>query len=172
MNIGCRRPAILLLSTAWLCVAQRSSDFAGTWVFQFNGQAIFTLRLSAEKAGISGALTRPAQLTFSPDGDVTEIGADQVTLPIQKSALRGKQLELTIDRDRYVLGIEGPNRASLVTQGMRAWHLERAAGGEKIVLATHLAEPDYRKKSVPCANNCGPWLRRIKKRASRSIQRR
>ena len=143
MNIGCRPLAILLLGAADLCLAQQASDFSGTWVLKFNGQPIFKLTLAAEKGGITGWLTKPRQLTIDQDGDVTNIGPEHVNLPIQKAALNGGQLELTIDGDRFMLTPEDHNRALLVTEGMRPWHLQRSADGDNVILATRLPEPDY-----------------------------
>lgn len=143
MNVATRRIAILLLGVAALCMAQRASDFSGTWVLKFNGQPIFKLRLMAERGGITGSLTKSRQLTFDQDGDVTSLGPEQVTLPIQKTTLNGGQLELTIDSDRFVLTMEDHNRALLVTEGMRPWHLERTTDADKVILATRLPEPDY-----------------------------
>src|SRR5664279_76089 len=106
MNIGGYRLAILLVGTASMCVSQQASDFGGTWVLRVNGQAIFKLTLTAEKGRITGLLTKPSQLTIDHDGVVTSIGPDQVKLPIQKAALKGGGLELTIDDDRFVLTME------------------------------------------------------------------
>jgi hypothetical protein len=143
MNIGGRWIAILLLGVAGLCMAQQASDFSGTWLLKFNGQPIFKLTLTPEKGGITGSLTKPSQLTIDQDGDVTSLGPDQVNLPIQKATVNGGQLELTIDSDRFILTMEDHNRALLVTEGMRPWHLERTTDGDKVILATRLAEPDY-----------------------------
>jgi uncharacterized protein DUF6624 len=147
MNIGRCLIAILLLAVTGLCMAQQSSDFNGEWVLKFNGQPIFKLRLAAEKGGITGSWTKPRQLTIDLEGDVATITPDQVNLPIQKAALSGGQLELTINGDRFLMTMEDHNRASLVEDGMppwmHPWHLERAADGDSVVLATHLPEPDY-----------------------------
>ena len=78
------------------------------------------------------------------------MGPDQTTLPVQKATLNGRQLELTIDGDRFAMLREGRDRASLVMEadtpggfaGMQPWHLERAAGAD-VVLATQLPEPEY-----------------------------
>lgn len=126
-----------------MCVAQQASDFGGTWVLRFNGQAIFKLTLTAEKEGITGWLTKPSQLTIDQDGDVTSIGPDQVKLPIQKAALKGGQLELTIDDDRFALIMEDRSRALLVMEGMRPWRLERTPDGHNVILASRLPEPEY-----------------------------
>lgn len=124
-------------------MAQQASDFSGTWVLKFNDQPIFKLTLAAEKRGITGSLTRPKQLTIDQEGDVTSLGPDQVSLPIQNAALNAGQLKLSIDGDRFVLTMEDHDRASLMMEGMRPWHLERSADGDKVILAARLAEPDY-----------------------------
>lgn len=143
MNIGGRWIAILLLGVAGLCIAQQPSDSSGTWVLKVNGQPILKIVLAAEKGAITGSLTRPRQLTIDQERDVTDLGPDQVNLPIEKATLNGEQLELTIDGDRFVLTMEDHNRALLVTEGMRPWHLERTNDGDKVILATRLPEPDY-----------------------------
>jgi hypothetical protein len=145
VNIGRCLIAVLLLAVAGLCMAQQPSDFNGAWVLKVNGQPIFELRLAAEKGSITGSWTKPRQLTIDLDGDVASITPDQVNLPIQKAALSGGQLELTMDGDRFLMTMEDHNRASLVAEGMplHPWDLERAADGDNVILATHLREPNY-----------------------------
>jgi hypothetical protein len=143
MNIGCCHLAILLFGAASLSSAQQASDFGGTWVLKVNGQAIFKLTLTPEKGGITGLWTRPRELTFDQEGDVTNTGPDQVKLPIQKAALTGGRLALTIDDDLFVLTIEDHDRALLVTEGIRPWHLERTPDGDNVILASRLPEPEY-----------------------------
>ena len=143
MNTDCRQLAVLVVATASMWAAQRTSDFGGTWVLKFNGQAVFKLTLTAEKGGITGLLTKPRQMTIDQDGDITNIGPDQVKLPIRQAALKAGRLELTIDDDHFVMRLEGRGRASLAMEGMRPWHLERIPSGNAVVLASSLPEPEY-----------------------------
>ena len=143
MKSGCHHIAILLLVGAGLCQAQQFSDFSGTWVLKFNGQAILKLSLAVHNGSITGQLTKPKQLSIDDGGDVTSIGAEQATLPVEKPAFTGKQLAMTIDGDAFTMTLENHERALLATGGMHPLHLERAADSEKIVLATRLAERDY-----------------------------
>ena len=133
----------LLLGIASLCIARPATDFNGTWVFKFNGQSIFKLTVAADKLPITGSLTKPKKLSIEQNGDVTSVGPEQVTLPIQKASLFGDRLELTIDGNPFVFTIDDRGQASLTTEGMRPWRLERAAPGEKVVLASRLSEPAY-----------------------------
>lgn len=135
--------AILLLAIVRMCAAQQSSDFDGTWVLRLNGQNIFKLTLATERGLDTGSLTKPKKLTFDQDGDVTDIGPDQVTLPVQKSKLGSGQLELTIDGDRFVMTLGGHNRALLVLEDMRPWKLERVSDGSAVIIASSLPEPHY-----------------------------
>ena len=52
-----------------------------------NGQNIFKLTLAIERGLISGSFTKSKTLTISQDGDVSGIGPEHVTLPVQKSKL-------------------------------------------------------------------------------------
>ncbi|HTT63519.1 MAG TPA: DUF6624 domain-containing protein [Bryobacteraceae bacterium] len=142
MKNGCGRLAILLLGTVSIWVAQQASDFGGTWVMKFKGQAILKLTLATGNGTITGWMTKPRQLTIDQDGDVTNIGPDQVTVPIRNAVWNGGKLELTIEDDRFVLTMEDHSRALLALQGMRPWHLERAPG-DHVILASRLPEPDY-----------------------------
>ena len=125
------------------CAAQQAREFEGTWVFRAEGGNVFKLQLSVEDGRVTGSLTRPEKLTIDQDGEVTEIGPNSVTLPVQEAKLGNGQLELTIDGDRFVMTLAGRDRASLHLAGMRPWRLERAAEGETVNLAASLPEPDY-----------------------------
>ena len=113
MNINRCRLTTLLLGTAGMCLTQQTSDFAGTWVFKSNGQAIFKLVLTAEDGNFTGLLTRPRHLTIDQDGDVTKITPDQVTLQIGKAASNAGRLELTIFDDHFVMTLKDHNEAML-----------------------------------------------------------
>jgi hypothetical protein len=126
-----------------MCVARQASDFDGTWVLWVDGQAVFKLSLTAEKGGVKGELTKPSQLQIDQDGDVRSTGPDLVKYPVQKAALKGGRLKLTIDDDRFVLTMEAHNRVSMVMEGMRPWHLERSLEGSSVILASRLQEPEY-----------------------------
>ncbi len=97
------RAAILLLAIVRICGAQQRSVFDGTWVFRLNGANIFKLALATERGLVTGSLTKPKKLTIDQDGEVTAIDPDQVTLPVQKSNLSSRQLEFTIDGDRFLM---------------------------------------------------------------------
>lgn len=143
---GWKRPgagAILLLAIVRMCAAQRSADFDGTWVLRVNGQNIFKLTLATERGVVTGSLTKSRKLTIDQDGDVTDIGPGQVTLPVQKSKLKSGKLELTIDDDRFVVTLGDHNRASMALPGMRPWSLERVPDSSAVILASTLPEPDY-----------------------------
>jgi uncharacterized protein DUF6624 len=135
--------AVFLLVIARMCGGQQSSDFDGTWVFRFNGLNIFKLTLATQHGLVTGSLTKPKRLTIDQDGDVTDIGPDQVALPVQNSKLHLGQLELTIDGDRFVMTLSDHNRAQLELEGMRPWNLERASDGSAVILASSLPEPHY-----------------------------
>ena len=137
------RLAILSLAVSGIAPAQPASDFAGTWVLKSNGQAIFKLVLTTDGDGIKGALTKPSQLAIDQDGDITKIGPEQETLPVQKARLDAGRLELTIDDDQFVMTLENRDHASLRMPGIRPWRLERVPNGSSVVLATRLPEPDY-----------------------------
>jgi len=151
VNRSTIRVLLLLLSATPVCAGQLGSDFAGTWIFRSHGQAILTLRLSARESQIEGSITRPKILEIDQDADVTKIGPEQETLPIQKLQLKAGKLSMTIDGDDFLMGLDGPGRASLSldlprppgSPLLRPWPLERAAGGESVVLATSLRAPDY-----------------------------
>jgi hypothetical protein len=143
MNMGCSRLVILFLAMARVCLAQQTSDFDGTWVLKTNGHSILKLTLATERGRITGSLTKPSKLTIDQDGDVTDIGPDQVTIPVQAAALKRGRLELTIDDDPFVMTMEDRNRALLTLEGMRPWHLERATDSNTVILARSLPEPEY-----------------------------
>lgn len=143
MRIGPGWLVILLFGSVSLCSAQQPSDFSGTWVLKLSGQAILKLTLATEKGSITGSLTKPRQLTFDQDGDVEKISPDEVTLPVQKAAFNGRQLELTVDDDHFVLTMEDPNRVLLILEEMFRWHLDRAPEGEDVILASRLPERDF-----------------------------
>ncbi len=133
----------ILIFVMRMCMAQQTSDFDGTWVLRLDGQNIFKLTLATERGAVTGSLTKPKKLIIDQDGDVTAIGPDQVTLPVQKSRHRPGQLEFTIDDDSFVMTLENHNRASLALERMRPWNLERASDGDAIILASSLSEPRY-----------------------------
>jgi hypothetical protein len=135
--------AILFLAIARTCSAQPSSGFDGTWVFRVDGQNIFRLTLATKRGAITGSLTKPKGMTIDQEGDVTGVGPDQVTLPIQKSKLKPGQLDLTIDGDRLVMTLADHDRASLSFEGMRPWSIDRVSDGSAVVLASSLPEPNY-----------------------------
>jgi hypothetical protein len=164
MNIGCCRLAILLLAMARMCTAQQTIDFGGTWVLKVNGQAIFKLTLTAEGSGITGSLTRPKDLTIDQDGEITRIGPAQVKLPIQKAILKAGRLQLVIDDDQFVLTIEDHDRALLVMEGMRPWHLERTPDANAVILARSLAAPEYPQEIRALREQCVRWLGRTRRR--------
>ncbi len=146
MRADCRRLTILHLVAASMCLAQQASDFDGTWVFKFNGQAIFKLVLTAEKGGITGLWTRPKHWAIDQDGDVTTITPDQVTLPIRTKALNGGRFELAADDDHFVMTLQGHDEASLEIAEMpymRPWRLDRSPDGSKVTIATGLPEQNY-----------------------------
>lgn len=137
---------ILFLAMAGACVAQQPPDFAGTWLLQSNGQAVFKIVLTAEKGGITGLWTRPKHLSMDQDGNVTTITPDQVTLPVRTKALEGGRLELTVDDDHFVMTLQGHDEASIAIADMpymRPWRLERTADGSKVTFATSLGEQNY-----------------------------
>jgi len=135
--------SVSLLALAALCSAQQSSGFDGTWVYRVNGQNIFKLTLATELGLITGSLTKSKTLTISQDGDVSGIGPDQVTLPVQKSKLSAGQLELTIDDNPFLMTLLDEDRAVLHLEGMRPWNLERASVGSAVKLASSLPQPHY-----------------------------
>ena len=132
---------VAIVAVAGLCTAGRLSDFEGTWVFHSGGQPVFKLTLTVEARHVTGSMTKPSELSIGQDGDVTRIGPDQFTQGIQKAEFANGRLELTIDDDRFVMTVQGGDRAMLQTAGMRPFQLERATGN--VVLATRLAEPEY-----------------------------
>lgn len=139
------RGAIFILGLGFvgLGLAQSGADFAGTWVLKFGGQPIFKLVLTTAGGHVSGSLTKPSKLTIDQDGDATEVGPQQITLPVQSAEEKDGRLILKIDGDRFVMTVEGRDRAWLAIQhaGMRPWRLERAS--EPVTLATQLPVPEY-----------------------------
>jgi hypothetical protein len=140
------RCAIVLLAIVWVCGANQTHDFDGTWVLRLNGQNIFKLTLGTEKGILTGSLTRPKKLTIDQDGDVTSIGPDQVTLRVQGSTRISGHLELVIDGDRFRMTLTGPNRAVLLLEGMRPWNLQRVPSGRSVILASHISHPNYSRE--------------------------
>ncbi len=134
-----------MLAIAALSQAQQASDFDGTWVLRSSSQNIFSLTLKVERGVIAGSLTKPKALRINQEGDFTSIGAQQVTLPVQKSRTDSGQLELFIDDDRFVMTRDDRDHASIVLEGMRPWMLERAAERSKVLLAKSLQQPKYAK---------------------------
>jgi hypothetical protein len=135
----------LLLAVASICAAQQASDFAGTWVLRQDGQNVLKLTLANDHGILTGSLTRPKTMSLDGDGTVTSIGPDQANFLVQKSSLMPRQVELTIDGDRYVMSLVDRGRASLDLDkdGMRPLKLERASDGSAVILANKLLEPDY-----------------------------
>jgi len=134
---------ILLMMFAATC-ARRSSDFDGTWIYRSNGQNILKLTLTTENGVVTGSVTKPKGLSIDEDGEVTRLGPDQATLPVQKSKLERNRLELTIDGDPFVMTLTDGNRATLAIPTIRPLDLERAPGDSSaVVLATSLPEPNY-----------------------------
>lgn len=142
-HFGFGRVAILLLAMAEMCAAQQGAHFDGTWVFRSNGQNIFKLTLATEAGLVTGSLVKPRSLTIDQEGDVTDIGTDQVILPVQKSKLKSGQLEITIGGDLFVMTLKPHHRGLLVLDGMRPWNLERVSDGSTVILASSLVEPPY-----------------------------
>jgi hypothetical protein len=143
MGAGLLRQAIFLFAIGTTIAGQQISDFDGTWVLKFNGQSIFKLTLAAVRGRLSGSLTRASQLAIDQDGDVTNVGASQESLPVRGARLKGGRLELIIEGDHFSMTKESQDRASLVLSGMRPWRLERAADSSAVSLATKLTEPQY-----------------------------
>jgi hypothetical protein len=146
MRVDRCRLTTLLLGTAGMCLAQQTSNFAGTWVFKSNGQAIFQIVLTAKQGGITGLWTRPRHWSIDQDGNATTITPDQVTDPLRTKALDGGRLELTADDDHFVMTLQGHDEASLEIADMpymRPWRLDRSPDGSKVILATSLTEPVY-----------------------------
>jgi hypothetical protein len=140
-QLGRTCPALLALAA--MASAQQPSEFAGTWVLREEGQNILKLTLVQKGNDISGALTKPKTLTIDQAGNISGVGAAQITQPVQKSELRASKLELTIDGDRLDMTLVDRNHALLVLEGMRPWKLERAATGDTVQLATSLAQSEY-----------------------------
>ncbi len=134
---------ILLTAIVALCPAQQGSSFEGAWVFRPEGQNIFVLTLAGRRGLVTGSLTKPKSLVINQDGDVSGIGPDQVTLPVQKSTLAPERLDLIIDGDRLVMTLVDREHAWLELEGMRPWKLDRVPIGSPVILATSLAEPSY-----------------------------
>lgn len=134
-----------MLAIAALSQTQQASDFDGTWVLRSSSQNIFSLTLKVERGVIAGSLTKPKALRINQEGDVTSIGAQQVTLPVQKSKTDLAQLELFIDDDRFLMTLGDRNHASIILEGMRPWMLERVPEGSKVILAKSILEPKYAK---------------------------
>jgi hypothetical protein len=88
-------------------------------------------------------LTKPGKLTIDQDGNVTDIGPGQQTLPVQKGIERDGRLELTIDGDAFVMTLVDHEHATLTLEGMRPWPLERIPQGQPVALATSLPAPNY-----------------------------
>ena len=80
------------------------------------------------------------------DGDVTKIGRDRITLPVQKSRLRQGKLEIVINDDQFVMMLVDHLHASLQLHGMRPWNLERAQAGSAVILARSLLQRMYTKE--------------------------
>lgn len=143
MGLGLLRQAFFLLAIGTAIAGPQISDFDGTWVLKFRGQSIFKLTLATVHGRLSGSLTRPRQLAIDQDGDVTNVGPDQESLPVRGAKLKGARLELIIDGDRFSMKKEDRDRASLVLPGMRPWYIERVADSTGVILATKLTEPQY-----------------------------
>jgi hypothetical protein len=111
MGLGLLRQAIFLLAIVTAIAGQQISDFDGTWVLKFRGQSIFKLTLATVHGRLSGSLTRPRQLAIDQDGDVTNIGPDQESLPVRGARLKGVRLELIIDGAHFSMTKEDQDRA-------------------------------------------------------------
>jgi hypothetical protein len=143
MTPGLLRQSIFFLAVGMSIAGPQISDFDGAWVLKFNGQSIFKLTLATVRGRLSGSLTRPRQLAIDQDGDVTNVGPEQESLPVRGARLRGGRLELIIDGDHFSMTKEDQDRASLLLPGMRPWRLERASDSTGVILATKLTEPQY-----------------------------
>ena len=142
-----RRCAFALALTLAAGCVSHASEFDGTWVFRASGLNILKLTLSTEHGVVSGSITKPKSLSLDEDGEVTQIGPGVTTLPVQKSKLEPKRLELTIDGDLFVMTITGRDTASFAIEHIRPLNLGRVAGdGSAVVLATSLPEPKYPPK--------------------------
>lgn len=142
MRMKWGRRALIVVAVSRMWAAPQNSAFDGTWVFRASGQNILKLTLASEGGVVSGSMLKPSKLQIDQDGDVTEIGPGQVTLPVQ-TQFKGGQLELTIDGDRFIMTLEGDSHATLSLEGMRPWRLERVAEGTEVRLASSLPEPKY-----------------------------
>lgn len=132
-----------LVALTAICSAQ-TPDYAGTWVMKSAGQPVFKLNLTVQNGRVSGSMTKPSKLSIDADGDVTEIGPEHVTLPVQKARLKPGQLELRIDDNDLVMTLQGEGAVlAWPGSGFRPWKLERVAHGVPVVLASRLPEPEY-----------------------------
>lgn len=142
-NLRILRGVMLFLAIVLMHAAQQSPSFDGIWVLRSNGQNIFKLTLATKHGLATGSLTKSKDLSIDQDGDITAIGPDLVTFPVQKSEFKLRQLAFTIDDDRFIMTLQGHNRALLVLEGMRPWNLERVPDGSPVLLASSLSEPHY-----------------------------
>ena len=135
--------AVLMHALVGIGAAQQSPSYEGIWVLRLDGQNIFKLVLIAEAGHLKGTLTKPKKLTIDQDGEIKNIGPDQIKLSIQKSKLGPEHLELTIDDDDFVMTLADHDHALLMLEGMHPWKLERVSSSSVVILASSLPQRSY-----------------------------
>lgn len=143
------------------CGAQQAGDFAGTWILRFHGRSYMKLTLTLQEGRLKGSFTEPSKITMDQDGDITEVGGELATSSVEGGELKQGRLQLKIDDDRFEMTLQSPTQASLGMQvvGIRPWKLERVAGGNAVILATSLPEPEY-----------SPEIRALRERLSAMVK--
>jgi hypothetical protein len=135
------RGCVVLGFAAAICFAGGAGDFAGIWFLKSGGQAFFKLTITTKDGHVAGSLTKPHDLTIDQDGAVTHTGGSEVTMPIQRAALKADRLELTINDDDFVVTHEKDGALLMRMEHMRPWTLER--GPNDLRLATSVSKPRY-----------------------------
>ncbi len=123
-------PLLLLFAAA--------ADFSGTWVYRVEGRNFFVLTLDAK----GGAMVRPKAFRMDSDGDVSDVSAEQVRLPVKWTRRSG---EFRCDGDRYRVTLLDDDHATLAHAEM-AWmtiRLERARPSDDLSLPSSWPRPQY-----------------------------
>jgi hypothetical protein len=79
------------------------------------------LTIRTDGGRISGSLIKPHDLRIDRDGTAARTGGVEITMPIQKAALKPGRLQLTIDGDDLIVTTEKYGALLMRMEGIQPW---------------------------------------------------
>jgi hypothetical protein len=134
--------AFALLPKRSAAQVPRMTDYAGQWLFKYEGRNLIVLNLKYANGRLAGVMSMPKHFQMEQGGEISHISSEVGVEEVEKASIVGDHLEFVTkrnnDENQFAMRLISSGHASLGLIGipLQPWKVTRVMTSEKAVVAT------------------------------------